>query len=196
MAALVAGDKSAFYECSFSGIQDTLADHYGRHYFKDCTIEGAIDFIFGINGQSIYEVPLHVWQISSSLITCQPTPRLYACTQGCTLTIVTSKYSPGFVTAQGRLKAADMGGFVFKSCLLQGSQSTYLGRAWGAYSRVIFFKTFMADVVVPQGWDAWYSKGSEWVYYVQLYVHIIIELLILFFYKIDFTNLHASIHTI
>ncbi|XP_021737352.1 probable pectinesterase 55 [Chenopodium quinoa] len=48
------GDKHAFYSCGFVGYQDTLWDDHGRHYFKSCYIEGAVDFIFG-NGQSVYE---------------------------------------------------------------------------------------------------------------------------------------------
>lgn len=55
VAARISGDKSAFYDCTFLGFQDTVYDYDGRHYFKNCTITGAIDFIFG-NGQSIYEV--------------------------------------------------------------------------------------------------------------------------------------------
>lgn len=55
VAALIQGDKSAFYNCRFLGLQDTLWDVQGRHYFKSCTIEGAMDFIFGA-GQSLYEV--------------------------------------------------------------------------------------------------------------------------------------------
>ncbi|EEF44239.1 Pectinesterase U1 precursor, putative [Ricinus communis] len=54
VAAMIAGDKSAFYRCGFAGVQDTLWDDQGRHYFKKCTIQGAVDFIFG-SGQSIYE---------------------------------------------------------------------------------------------------------------------------------------------
>ena len=55
VAARIYGDKSAFYDCSFTGFQDTLWDVEGRHYFKNCNIKGAVDFIFG-NGQSYYEV--------------------------------------------------------------------------------------------------------------------------------------------
>jgi len=36
-------------------LQDTLWDCQGRHYFNSCTIEGAMDFIYGA-GQSLYEV--------------------------------------------------------------------------------------------------------------------------------------------
>lgn len=49
------GDKGAFYGCGFYGNQDTLNDQMGRHYFKNCYIEGEIDFIFG-NGRSLYKV--------------------------------------------------------------------------------------------------------------------------------------------
>ncbi|KAF5739909.1 putative pectinesterase 52 [Tripterygium wilfordii] len=55
VAALIGGDKNVFFECGFLGLQDTLWDFQGRHYFYNCYIEGAIDFIFG-NGQSYYEV--------------------------------------------------------------------------------------------------------------------------------------------
>ncbi|RQP01965.1 hypothetical protein POPTR_017G054700v4 [Populus trichocarpa] len=54
VAAMITGDKTAFYQCGFAGVQDTLWDEAGRHYFKRCTIQGAVDFIFG-SGQSIYE---------------------------------------------------------------------------------------------------------------------------------------------
>ncbi|CAN1161634.1 Putative pectinesterase 52 [Linum perenne] len=54
LAARIYGDKSAFYDCGFIGVQDTLWDVQGRHYYLNCYIEGAIDFIFG-NGQSFYE---------------------------------------------------------------------------------------------------------------------------------------------
>lgn len=56
VAALIAGDSSSFYRCSFIGIQDTLCDAWGRHYYEDCYIEGALDFIFG-QAQSMYQVP-------------------------------------------------------------------------------------------------------------------------------------------
>lgn len=55
VAFLVAGDRAAFYNCSFLGAQDTLYDYTGRHYYLNCYIEGSIDFIFG-NGRSLFEV--------------------------------------------------------------------------------------------------------------------------------------------
>lgn len=55
VAIRISGDQAAFLSCGFFGAQDTLHDDRGRHYFKDCYIQGSIDFIFG-NGRSLYEV--------------------------------------------------------------------------------------------------------------------------------------------
>ncbi|THU69027.1 hypothetical protein C4D60_Mb08t10030 [Musa balbisiana] len=87
VAAWIFGDKSAFYYCSFTGFQDTLADTLGRHYFKGCYIEGVTDFVFGY-GQSIYE--------------------------RCKISTVKSLQKPGFVTAQGRNNATMPGTIVLR----------------------------------------------------------------------------------
>ena len=55
MALRVSADNAAFVGCKFLGAQDTLYDHSGRHYYKECYIEGSVDFIFG-NALSLYEV--------------------------------------------------------------------------------------------------------------------------------------------
>ena len=55
VAAQIQGDKVIFYRCGFFGLQDTLWDVQGRHYYKSCTIAGAVDFIFGA-AQSLFEV--------------------------------------------------------------------------------------------------------------------------------------------
>ncbi|RHN50680.1 putative pectinesterase [Medicago truncatula] len=55
VAIRVTGNKAAFYNCLFYGVQDTLYDHKGLHYFKNCYIQGAVDFVFG-DGTSLYEV--------------------------------------------------------------------------------------------------------------------------------------------
>ncbi|CAL9235784.1 unnamed protein product, partial [Arabidopsis halleri] len=55
VALMVIGDKAAFYGCGFYGNQDTLLDESGKHFFKECFIQGSIDFIFG-NGRSLYKI--------------------------------------------------------------------------------------------------------------------------------------------
>lgn len=57
VAVKISGDRCAFYNCKFLGFQDTVLDDTGRHYFKNCYIEGAVDFICG-NGKSVYEVQI------------------------------------------------------------------------------------------------------------------------------------------
>lgn len=69
LSARIYGDKSAFYDCAFLGVQDTLWDVQGRHHFLNCYIEGAVDFIFGA-GQSLYEViksSFFAWDTLSTL---------------------------------------------------------------------------------------------------------------------------------
>ncbi|XVF72764.1 hypothetical protein PTKIN_Ptkin12aG0146600 [Pterospermum kingtungense] len=132
LAARIYGDKSAFYDCGFIGLQDTLWDVEGRHYFKDCYIEGAIDFIFG-RGQTIYE-------------TCQ-------------INLNVGSYAPeypcGYITAQARNSSDDPSVFVFKSCVFKGTGKAYLGRAYGAYSSVIIHNSVLSVSIIPDGWDAW-----------------------------------------
>lgn len=55
VALRISADTAAFVGCKFLGAQDTLYDHVGRHYYKDCYIEGSVDFIFG-NSLSLFEV--------------------------------------------------------------------------------------------------------------------------------------------
>ncbi|XP_022999575.1 putative pectinesterase 52 [Cucurbita maxima] len=137
LAARIYGDKSAFISCGFKGFQDTLWDVKGRHYFKSCYVEGAIDFIFG-NGQSVYQdCMIHV---NVGLL---------------------PEVNQGYITAQGRQSAKDLSGFVFKQCTIMGSGKAFLGRAYGPFSRVIFEDTNMGNVVAPEGWNAWNFRGKE-----------------------------------
>ncbi|GMJ11746.1 hypothetical protein like AT5G26810 [Hibiscus trionum] len=138
VAARILGDKSAFFECGFLGVQDTLWDALGRHYFSKCHIEGATDFIFGV-GQSFYE----------------------DCSINVTACDLSSQLQYGYITAQGRQSSNDPSGFVFKGGVIFGTVRPYLGRAWGPYSRVIFQETTMNSDVIPEGWDSWKFPGQE-----------------------------------
>ncbi|KAL3749955.1 hypothetical protein ACJRO7_010998 [Eucalyptus globulus] len=134
-AALLVADKVSFHRCGFHGIQDTLGDAQGRHYFEKCYISGAIDFIWG-HGQSVYK--------------------------HCLLETTASTIGQdGYITAQGRQGADDPSAFVFIRCWVKGEGHTYLGRAYRRYSRVLFYHTRMTDVVVPAGWSSWNYRGHE-----------------------------------
>ncbi|XP_047160018.1 probable pectinesterase 29 [Vigna umbellata] len=137
VAAMVSGDKSYFLRVGFFGLQDTLWDDRGRHYYKLCTIQGAIDFIFGA-GQSLFE------RCSISVIGGALDPGL-----------------PGFITAQGRTHSQDENGFVFIDSHVFGNGTTYLGRPWRSHARVLFYKTNFSNVIQPAGWDAWKFAPNE-----------------------------------
>lgn len=80
---------------------------------------------------------------------------------------VTRGTYPGFVTAQYRGSEQETSGFVFRAGSVRGSGEVCLGRAWGPYSRVIFYGTYFSTVVSPQGWDAWSYVGQEYVHFFQ-----------------------------
>lgn len=126
VAFRISADTAAFVGCKFLGAQDTLYDHLGRHYYKDCYIEGSVDFIFG-NGLSLFE--------------------------GCHLHAIAQV--TGAVTAQGRSSMLEDTGFSFVRCKVTGSGALYLGRAWGPFSRVIFAYTYMDNIIIPKGWHNW-----------------------------------------
>ncbi|KAF1896887.1 hypothetical protein Lal_00034588 [Lupinus albus] len=133
-AAGIFGDKCVFYKCSFMGFQDTLLDSNGKHYFKDCYIQGEVDFIFG-SGQSYYE--------------------------DCVVNATGWNNFTGFITAQGRKSEDDPSGFIFKGGSVVGIGHAYLGRAYGPYSRVIFNETYFSSVVALEGWNSWNFKNHE-----------------------------------
>ncbi|CAN7013120.1 unnamed protein product, partial [Brassica oleracea var. botrytis] len=110
VAALINGDKCAFYSVGFSGVQDTLWDADGRHFFHLC----AVDFIFG-NGQSIYK-------------------KCVINVLGATL----KPGVAGYITAQGRTNPYDASGFVFTDNLVHGTGKAFLGRPWRSYARLTF----------------------------------------------------------
>lgn len=47
LALKVQGDRGVFEDCRFLGWQDTLCADGGRQLFRNCYIEGRVDFIFG-----------------------------------------------------------------------------------------------------------------------------------------------------
>ncbi|CAA6673672.1 unnamed protein product [Spirodela intermedia] len=132
VALRISGDAAFFLGCGFHGGQDTLYDHRGRHFFKDCFIEGSVDFVFG-DGRSLYE--------------------------GCRLHAVAESY--GAVAAQKRESFLEETGFSFLRCRVTGSGALYLGRAWGTFSRVVFAYSYLDKIVVPDGWYDWGDRNRQ-----------------------------------
>jgi pectinesterase len=133
VAVAVRADRVIFKHCRFLGHQDTLFADYGRQYYANSYIEGSVDFIFG-NATAIF---------SHSEI---------------------HALAPGYLTAQSRTSAAQTTGFVIINSRVTSSiapsdtaagKTTYLGRPWRPYSRVVFLNTELATDVASAGWSAW-----------------------------------------
>merc|ERR1712183_735132 len=106
------------------GFQDTLCDDKGNHFFKDCFIQGTVDFIFG-NGRSIYlSTELHTVATDINII-----------------------------TAQARELPSDDTGYIFVHCKITGTGNTLLGRAWKTRARAVFAYTNMGNQVSAEGWS-------------------------------------------
>nr|QIR83180.1 pectin methylesterase 22 [Cunninghamia lanceolata] len=132
VALRISGDKAYFLGCGFYGAQDTLCDDAGRHYFKECYIEGSIDFIFG-NGRSMYE--------------------------HCELHSIAQEF--GSVAAQDRGIPNEKTGFAFVHCRVTGTGPLYIGRAMGQYSRIVYAFTYFDDIVARVAWDDWDHQTTK-----------------------------------
>ncbi|KAI3856238.1 hypothetical protein MKW92_001402 [Papaver armeniacum] len=134
VALKISGDKAVFYNVRFLGYQDTLYDHHGTHYFYKCFIQGAIDFIFG-NARSLYE--------------------------DCTINSVARRHGYGFIAASHRNSPDENTGFSFLNSRIRGRGKNFLGRPWGKYSRAIYIKTDMDNIISPEGWNDWKDPSKR-----------------------------------
>nr|GMD33658.1 pectinesterase/pectinesterase inhibitor PPE8B-like [Ipomoea batatas] len=131
-------DLSVIYRCAMRGYQDTLYAHTMRQFYRDCTITGTVDFIFG-DGTVVFQ-------------NCQIQARKGLPNQKNT------------ITAQGRKESIQPTGFSIQFCNITGdsdliaagnSTATYLGRPWKQYSRTVIMQSFLSNVIMPQGWLEW-----------------------------------------
>ena len=120
--------NQGFYGCSFTGYQDTIYANEGRQIYAKSYINGAVDFIFGLRAAAWFD------KVDIETI------------------------GRGFITANGRDAANNTSIYVFNQVDVRGTSgvnSTYLGRPWRQWSRVIFQRSYLGDVVRPEGWSRW-----------------------------------------
>jgi len=133
VAVYVNTDRVIFRNCRFVGWQDTLFAHGGRQYYKDCYIEGHVDFIFG-NATAVFE-NCHVHSKGQGYVTAHWR--------------LSDAETNGYVFLHCRLTGADTGKGVF------------LGRPWRPYGRVVFIECWMDAHIKPEGWDNWRDPARE-----------------------------------
>ena len=146
VALAVTADRAAFYHLRLLGAQDTLFaaarycyGDYGpcvptRQYFRDSSIEGNTDFIFG-DSMAVFD--------------------------RCTLHGIPGREV--MYTAQGQHYAAQQSGYVFSHCTLTadpGDTRITLGRPWRPHATVVYLNTRIDAPVIPAGWTEWPRFGQ------------------------------------
>lgn len=153
LALYADGDRLVFDNCRFLGGQDTLftaplppreiepngfigpKQHAprltGRHYYRDCYIEGDIDFIFGGATAYFEHCELH----------CKNTGR------------EVNSYVTAPSTPEGQTY-----GYVMEGCRFTGdcpAHSCYLGRPWREYAKVALLHCEIGEHIREEGWHDW-----------------------------------------
>jgi len=135
VAVRVTGDKVVFENCRFLGFQDTLYPQgdRSRQYYKDCYIEGTVDFIFG-------------WS-TAFFENCE----------------IYSKGPSGYVTAASTNEGTPFGFVFLNCKLTGDSpvSSVYLGRPWRDFAQTVFINTEMGAHIKPEGWHNWSKPHAE-----------------------------------
>ncbi|AUX29592.1 pectinesterase [Sorangium cellulosum] len=126
VALLVSGSRVQFRRCRALGHQDTLYVKNGTQYFRDCYIEGSVDFIFG-GATAVFEDCTMHNAAGGSAITAPSTD------ESIPFGIV---FLGGRATAAGSVR----------------SGSVALGRNWRPYGATVYLGTELGAHIAPQGW--------------------------------------------
>jgi len=134
VAIRVDGDKVIFENCKFIGNQDTLYLHgnNSRQYYKNCYIEGTVDFIFGWS--TGYFENCEIFCKNKGYITAASTDK-------------NTKY--GFVFKNCKITGS------------AEADTFYLGRPWRDYAQTVFIDCYMDKLIKPEGWHNWNKPQAE-----------------------------------
>ena len=130
-------DRVIVNKCGLWSYQDTYRTantDNGRNYIKDCTIEGAVDFIYG-SGNAYFD--------------------------HCTLLI--NRKEGGFIVAP-KHAASTRWGYVFRNTTITApgipsETQVWLGRPWHYNPQTVFIDT-RAEVTIPP--EGWYETMAGW----------------------------------
>lgn len=134
VAVRIDGDRVRFENCRFLGNQDTLYPHgkNSRQYYRNCYIEGTVDFIFG-------------WS-TAVFDSCQ----LFCKAAGYVTAASTEESTRvGFVFRNCRVSGT------------APEHSVYLGRPWRPFAKVVFTGCELGSVIRPEGWHNWDKVENE-----------------------------------
>jgi pectinesterase len=141
VALRLTADRAIIENVRLLGAQDTLyaasksPDSPSRQYFRDCYIEGHVDFIFG--DAKAYFDRCHIHGIANDVV---------------------------MITAQSKVKPEQDSAYVFDRCRITadaGVGELWLGRAWRPYATVVFIRTRIDAPLQPAGWREWTPGTTE-----------------------------------
>jgi polygalacturonase len=147
VALSVTADRAVFRNVRFLGAQDTLyaagrscQSEQGpcvpaRQYFRDCYIEGHVDFIFG-DSKAVFD--------------------------HCVVHAIA--HQDVMLTAHSKRYAGQDSGYVFDHCQVTadpGVGRVFLGRPWRGYASVVFLESDLDRKVAPEGWREWHPGETE-----------------------------------
>ena len=134
VAVRIDGDKVKFENCRFLGNQDTLYPHGkdSRQYYKNCYIEGTVDFIFGWSTAVFEDCEIF-------------------CKKGGYVTAASTEEGTeyGFVLINCKITGD------------APPNSYYLGRPWRNFAKTVFINCFLDKHIRPEGWYNWDKKEAE-----------------------------------
>lgn len=134
VAVRIDGDRVKFENCRFLGNQDTLYPHgkASRQYYRNCYIEGTVDFIFGWS-TAVFD-SCRVFCKSAGYVTAASTE---------------ADTKVGFVFRGCKIYGS------------APEHSVYLGRPWRIFAKVVFLGCELGNVIRPEGWHNWNKPEAE-----------------------------------
>lgn len=130
--------------CRLLGWQDTLYINSGRHYFRDCYIEGRVDFIYG-SATAVFE-NCEIRSKAGGHVTAASTPQ---------------EKPYGFVFLRCRLTGDDEPWEPADPAKKSRRPLATLGRPWRPHAAVAYIECDMGDHIAPAGWDNWRKAENE-----------------------------------
>jgi pectinesterase len=146
LALRIDGDRAVLEGCQILGWQDTLMVNDGRQYFRDCTIEGRVDFIYG-SGTAVFD-RCEIRSKNGGYVTAASTPpdRPFGFVfLNCRLTGDPTSWSNPFPDP----------------AVPAPPPRAFLGRPWRPHASVTFINCEMGDHIQPEGWDNWGKPENE-----------------------------------
>lgn len=133
-ALMTKSERTQFRNCRILGFQDTLYAHSGTQYYRNCYIEGRVDYIFG-GATAVYE-NCEMKAVAGGSAICAPSTK--------------PDVPYGLVFLGGKATAT--------SNIGKGSQN--LARSWGKEGATHYIGTELGDHIKPSGWASMKAENK------------------------------------